>query len=37
MVALVLSILIAVVGVVALGIYPKLVVMAALRVATPLF
>ena len=31
------AILIAVVGVVALGVYPKPVVMAALRVAAPLF
>jgi hypothetical protein len=34
---LVLSILLCVAGVVGLGIYPKPVVMAALRAATPLF
>jgi hypothetical protein len=34
---LALSVLLCVVGVVALGLYPKAVVMAALRVAAPLF
>jgi NADH-quinone oxidoreductase subunit N len=35
--ALALSLLLCVIGVVALGVYPKAVVMAALRVASPLF
>ena len=35
--ALALSLLLCVLGVVALGVYPKGVVMAALRVASPLF
>jgi NADH-quinone oxidoreductase subunit N len=35
--ALALSLLLCVIGVVALGLYPKAVVMAALRVASPLF
>jgi NADH-quinone oxidoreductase subunit N len=35
--ALALSVLLCVLGVVVLGVYPKAVVMAALRVATPLF
>ena len=35
--ALALSLVLCVLGVVALGVYPKAVVMAALRVASPLF
>jgi NADH:ubiquinone oxidoreductase subunit 2 (subunit N) len=35
--ALALAVLLCVLGIVALGLYPKPVVMAALRVAAPLF
>jgi len=35
--ALALSVVLCVLGIVALGVYPKAVVMAALRVAAPLF
>jgi len=34
---LAISVLLCALGVVALGLYPKAIVMAALRVATPLF